>query len=341
MEVDEKSLGAAFSAFTKPVEPTPETPTQEEENTEPASEAVDEITLPETITKPVIETNPETEADEDYIKAFAEKLGYTGEIEGDDFDTLTKIAETQINSYKEKAEFYEANETIKGLAEHLKAGGTVDEYFSTPQETSQFQEIAFEADDVEGREELLNYFFQGIKGMDAEDAEALINGYKEKGTFNSQADKALSLLKEDEVKQNTLIRAQKEQELATRKETREKFFGEMSKGFDEGLKGIVVDKGVYNKAKELSLPNKQGQFGIVEIANKLTATQQAALNVFVTALAEGKKFEYNPTAAVTSTTKAKPIAQILNKNKPAGSNEAVKGLADINKLFSNRQQLVN
>jgi len=337
MDIDEKSLGAAFNSFTKPVEQVAAVEPEKEEVTEPASEVVDEITLPETIEKPVVES---TEAEEDYIKAFAEKLGYTGEIDGDDFDTLTKIAEAQISQYKEKAEFYEANKTIKELAEHLQSGGTVEDYFATPQETNHFQELSFEADDVENREQLLQYFFVDIKGMDAEDAEALINGYKEKGTFNTQADKALLLLKGDEEKQNETIRAQREQELATRKENSEKFFGEMSKGFEDGLSGVVVEKGIYNKAKELSLPNKQGQFGIVEIANKLTATQQAALNVFVTALSEGKKFEYNPTANIVTPTKAKPIAQILNKNKANTTGGAAKSLEDINKLFNNRQ-LVN
>lgn len=287
-----------------------------------------------------VETQEEESSEAlDAIKDFAESLGYTGEYEGDSLETLKSIAQNVIEGYKGKAEVFEKLPILNDLVQHLELGGSLQDFISQPQETNHYQGIELEEDNVEDREQLFRIYFNG-KVDSEEELQVLIDNAKEKGVFTQRSNQILEKLAEQEAAQNAQIKATRDQEIQQAIEDNKKFVSEVATTFEKGLQGISVDKSIVDKAKAGSLPDQRGAYGIQEVFSKFGAKEQAVMNIFATALAEGKRFEYNPTKGAVTNIKDKPIIGVLNKTgtAPAGQgSKLIKDINSINNLFPKRK----
>lgn len=299
--------------------------------------------VPEVVQEETVVTAEETGEEVDALREFANAVGYTGEIEGDDMEALIKIAVGSAAPYKEKAQILEQYPVLDDLAKHIQAGGDPAEFFSSPQETSLYQNVVLAEDDVENREALFRIFFAD-RFTDDDDPEEVeefiqtkIEKAKEAGNFNQMSDKYLGQLKAREANANTQIREAREREHQEAVQAQTKFFKEIETAFDSPLNGVVVDKSLVTKAKEASLP-KNGVIGIQEVYSKLTGVQNAIVNTFLIALSEGKQFTYNPTKGAGLGFRETPVSAILNKqagSKKGGVDKPLTSKAEIEGLIAN------
>lgn len=340
----ESSLAAAFGSLTKTVdEPTTEQGTVDTEVVIPENDKAPEFVAgqenktTDTVETVTTETSTTDDGDvEDYGALIAKELGLEGEHKIETFDDFVNIAKQAISPLKEKVELYESSEVLKGLAAHIQAGGTPEDYFARPQETNHFQGELPAEDDTEYREKLIQYYWSE-KGVPQEQIEVLIDNSKEKGTFTADSDNIFNNLKAQEASNNKAIREAAETERAEAIKQRQEFITGVEKGFKDGFTGITVDSATLEAARNASLPDKQGKFGIQSYTEKLTPADEAIINTFIVALTNKKPFSYTPTKAVISGG-AKPIHQIIGKTQgDGGKKEDVKSLNDLNDFFKKRR----
>lgn len=310
---------SGLEAFVKDIEPVVEDQLLEQDSVDITTEDTNN----EVVQTTEIEQDDSQEGEGDYVKEFLEGIGYDGEpVKGNTLNDLITAAKFNTDKYKEKAEFYESNETLKNLAEHIKLGGDPREFFSQPQESNIYQEIVLEEDDVETREEIFLRAYSDR--LEKEEIEILIERSKEKGTFNADSQKLLDKLKVQETEYNNNLQIEREKERQEAIEQRKTFHSELEKGFTEGLTGITVDKAIVDKAKTLSNPDSKGNYGINDIINSLTPRQEAVLNTFIIAMVEKKAFQFTPTKAVVTGFKEKPVHQLLGKTSGSGNSEVIR-----------------
>lgn len=293
---------------------------------------------PDPTTDPEPQTGDEPAGDDNddavnYFERFRTELGLEGEFKGESFDDFIDMAKQAISPYKEKVEFFESNIT-PALVDHIKAGGTIDSFLQYPQETNFYQDIQFEEDDVERREELV-YDYYERQGIEKEEAELLVNNMKEKGKFNTFSDSVLDRFKEYEKGENAKIAQQRKADEEAAIKHRDELVTGVKESFEKGLPGVTVDKDIFEEAKRISLPNSKGQFDINDI--KLTPAQESIINTLIVAITKGKSFQYAPTkATATNTSKVKPINQIFGRDSSSGKGkrEEVGTLDELNSIFS-------
>jgi len=192
-------------------------------------------------------------------------------------------------------------------------GGTLEEYVSTPQPSNFFANFNAEEDEIDKVEEFVRYSLQQ-RQMDEEDIQEIISKRKDNGTLYAYFQRELKYLREQEAAVNAQIQEEFELTQRQRQAEAKAWFDEQSKYFGE-LTGIETEADIVEKAKDLSLPDNKGLIKISEIIEKLSASDHAKINIFVTALAEGKSFRYTPNKLKPASVKNRPIASLVNSTK--------------------------
>lgn len=295
----EPTQGTQGTQSTQPTpnNPTGSTPVENEEGEESSTQT---------------STEEAEEAEEDLVGFFKKELGVDADIKGDTVETLLEVAKTAVNQYKEKAAVLE-NPEIGRVVEFLMNGGTLEEYVSTPQPSNFFANFNAEEDEIDKVEEFVRYSLQQ-RQMDEEDIQEIISKRKDNGTLYAYFQRELKYLREQEAAVNAQIQEEFELTQRQRQEEAKAWFDEQAQYFGE-LTGIETEADIVEKAKDLSLPDNKGLIKISEIIEKLSASDHAKINIFVTALAEGKSFRYTPNKLKPASVKNRPIASLVNSTK--------------------------
>jgi hypothetical protein len=97
---------------------------------------------------------------------------------------------------------------VDGVLKFLKNGGDINEYISTYEQTNW---VDVNIEDEDNATALVKNYLLNVKGLDEEESEELVEGYKEKGKLFNQASKIQSELQSfRETQQQKLIESQEE-----------------------------------------------------------------------------------------------------------------------------------
>lgn len=270
--------------------------------------------------------------DEDFFSLFKKEIGYEGDIEDKTGSGIINIAKAVIESTREELKVLD-NPIIKGFADHILAGGSPETYKNVPQISTYFKDLTIAEDEVEKMESFLEWSLEQ-RGNDKEDIDIIIKNKKENGKLGDFFEKELKYRRDAEEKSNEEL--QKAQQEATDNELKEakKYFDEQTAYYDS-LKGIVVDKEIAGKIKEIALPDKKtGIAPLMDIFNNLSPTDHAKLNIFAYALSQGKPFTYQPNKVVKEQVKDRPIDSILKSATSTKGKTEIGNLADLEKKLN-------
>lgn len=151
---------------------------------------------------------------------------------------------------------------VDGVLKFLKNGGNIDEYIATYEQTNW---VDVNIEDEDNATALVQNYLINVKGLDEEESEELVNGYKEKGKLFNQASKIQSELQSfRETQQQKLIESQEEY----MKLQREQYFNTVSKIKEVIHKGksnnVVIAKSEKSNFEDfiftpMEIKNEKGQ----------------------------------------------------------------------------------
>jgi hypothetical protein len=162
------------------------------------------------------EEESEEEGDESPLKIFAQELAEKNlldlpeEWEGDEealYEAYEKTLEDRALNIVKNA--YKVDDPrVDGVLNFLKNGGNIDDYINLHAETNW---VDVDIEDEDNATALVKTYLQSVKGLEEEEAEELVEGYKEKNKLFIQATKIQSdLQKYREKQEEELIKSQEE-----------------------------------------------------------------------------------------------------------------------------------
>lgn len=221
-----------------------------------------------------IEEDSEDDSDEDEevnpIKVFATELAEKNLLNlPEDWDGDEEaLFEAYENTIEERAlqvvkQAYKVDDPkVDGVLKFLKNGGNIDEYIATYEQTNW---VDVNIEDEDNATALVQNYLINVKGLDEEESEELVNGYKEKGKLFNQASKIQSELQSfRETQQQKLIESQEEY----MKLQREQYFNTVSKIKEVIQKGrsnnVVIAKSEKSNFEDfiftpMEIKNEKGQ----------------------------------------------------------------------------------
>lgn len=221
-----------------------------------------------------IEEDSDDDSDEDEevnpIKVFATELAEKNLLNlPEDWDGDEEaLFEAYENTIEERAlqvvkQAYKVDDPkVDGVLKFLKNGGNIDEYIATYEQTNW---VDVNIEDEDNATALVQNYLINVKGLDEEESEELVNGYKEKGKLFNQASKIQSELQSfRETQQQKLIESQEEY----MKLQREQYFNTVSKIKEVIQKGrsnnVVIAKSEKSNFEDfiftpMEIKNEKGQ----------------------------------------------------------------------------------
>ena len=204
------------------------------------------------------------------IKVFAQELAEKNLLNlPEDWDgDEDALFEAYENTIEERAlqvvkQAYKVDDPkVDGVLKFLKNGGNIDEYIATYEQTNW---VDVNIEDEDNATALVQNYLINVKGLDEEESEELVNGYKEKGKLFNQASKIQSELQSfRETQQQKLIESQEEY----MKLQREQYFNTVSKIKEVIHKGrsnnVVIAKSEKSNFEDfiftpMEIKNEKGQ----------------------------------------------------------------------------------
>ena len=162
------------------------------------------------------EETEEDDTEESPLKIFAQELAEKNLLdipedwEGDEeslYDAYEKTLEDRAVSMVKNA--YKIDDPkVDGVLNFLKNGGNIDDYINLHADTNW---VDVDIEDEDNATALVKTYLQSVKGLEEEEAEELVEGYKEKNKLFNQASKIQSdLQKYREKQEEELIKSQEE-----------------------------------------------------------------------------------------------------------------------------------
>lgn len=162
------------------------------------------------------EETEEDDTEESPLKIFAQELAeknlldIPSDWEGDEeslYDAYEKTLEDRAVSMVKNA--YKIDDPkVDGVLNFLKNGGNIDDYINLHADTNW---VDVDIEDEDNATALVKTYLQSVKGLEEEEAEELVEGYKEKNKLFNQASKIQSdLQKYREKQEEELIKSQEE-----------------------------------------------------------------------------------------------------------------------------------
>lgn len=219
-----------------------------------------------------VEVEEDSDDDEEAspIKVFATELAEKNLLNlPEDWDGDEEaLFEAYENTIEERAlqvvkQAYKVDDPkVDGVLKFLKNGGNIDEYIATYEQTNW---VDVNIEDEDNATALVQNYLINVKGLDEEESEELVNGYKEKGKLFNQASKIQSELQSfRETQQQKLIESQEEY----MKLQREQYFNTVSKIKEVIQKGrsnnVVIAKSEKSNFEDfiftpMEIKNEKGQ----------------------------------------------------------------------------------
>lgn len=221
-----------------------------------------------------IEEDSDDDSDDDEevnpIKVFATELAEKNLLNlPEDWDGDEEaLFEAYENTIEERAlqvvkQAYKVDDPkVDGVLKFLKNGGNIDEYIATYEQTNW---VDVNIEDEDNATALVQNYLINVKGLDEEESEELVKGYKEKGKLFNQASKIQSELQSfRETQQQKLIESQEEY----MKLQREQYFNTVSKIKEVIQKGrsnnVVIAKSEKSNFEDfiftpMEIKNEKGQ----------------------------------------------------------------------------------
>lgn len=186
---------------------------KKEEKAKQATEESEEATETEESNE---EEEESEEGDENPLKIFAQELAEKNLLdlpedwEGDEealYDAYEKTLEDRALNIVKNA--YKVDDPrVDGVLHFLKNGGNIDDYINLHADTNW---VDVDIEDEDNATALVKTYLQSVKGLEEEEADELVEGYKEKNKLFNQASKIQSdLQKYREKQEEDLIRSQEE-----------------------------------------------------------------------------------------------------------------------------------
>lgn len=162
------------------------------------------------------EENEGDEAEESPLKIFAQELAEKNLLElpedweGDEeslYEAYEKTLEDRAVSMVKNA--YKIDDPkVDGVLNFLKNGGNIDDYINLHADTNW---VDVDIEDEDNATALVKTYLQSVKGLEEEEAEELVDGYKEKNKLFIQATKIQTdLQKYREKQEEELVKSQEE-----------------------------------------------------------------------------------------------------------------------------------
>ena len=162
------------------------------------------------------EETEEDETEESPLKIFAQELAEKNLLDipedwnGDEeslYEAYEKTLEDRAVSMVKNA--YKIDDPkVDGVLNFLKNGGNIDDYINLHADTNW---VDVDIEDEDNATALVKTYLQSVKGLEEEEAEELVEGYKEKNKLFNQASKIQSdLQKYREKQEEELVKSQEE-----------------------------------------------------------------------------------------------------------------------------------
>lgn len=285
-----------------------------------------------------IVTPPEPLAQDDVIDSEEALINYVASrLEIADFkptqqgvDAILELANYKVNQIQSQYKGFE-NQDIIELKEHIEQGGDINSFRYIKSLENEYASIVIEDDKVEEHEKLAKWLYTAIQGIDAEDADALIEKRKDNGSLFDFVKKGVGVISQqrqaeiDEEKNRILEenKAAYEQQLAFQREVENAFK-------TNNFNGVRLDNKVLSEVQKLTTPSN-GEIPLQGIVDKFNGSQHTLLNYFAYCLANNLPIEYKPVNAKPSGMN-KPVHQLLGKTGTASKGDVISSLGELKSI---------
>lgn len=310
---------------------------------EPVIEQTNPVLEPVVIESPVVQqvVNPvvtEPPVQEDVIDSEEALINYVASrIDIADFtptqqgvDAILELVNYKVSQIQNQYKGFE-NQDIVELKEHIEQGGDINSFRYIKSLENEYSNIQIPEDKVEEHEKIAMWLYTDIQGIDAEDADALIEKRKDSGTLLDFVKKGVGLVSnqrqaEIDAEKNRVLEENKaayEQQLAFQREVEDAFK-------TNNFNGVRLDNKVLGEVQKLTTPTN-GEIPLQGIVDKFNGSQHTLLNYFAYCLANNLPIEYKPVNARPSGTN-KPVHQLLGKSGTAAKGDIISNLGELKSI---------
>jgi len=302
---------------------------------------LEDVIVETPLVQPVVNTivtPPEPLAQDDVIDSEEALINYVASrLEIADFkptqqgvDAILELANYKVNQIQSQYKGFE-NQDIIELKEHIEQGGDINSFRYIKSLENEYASIVIEDDKVEEHEKLAKWLYTAIQGIDAEDADALIEKRKDNGSLFDFVKKGVGVISQqrqaeiDEEKNRILEenKAAYEQQLAFQREVENAFK-------TNNFNGVRLDNKVLSEVQKLTTPSN-GEIPLQGIVDKFNGSQHTLLNYFAYCLANNLPIEYKPVNAKPSGMN-KPVHQLLGKTGTASKGDVISSLGELKSI---------
>lgn len=278
---------------------------------------------------------------ESYIATARQELGLEDDEDEEDetVEGILNIAKKAIEKAKKEtkeagpSQLYEKHPIVKGLVEHIEAGGSLVTY-QQKQQIQDFSKVEIKEDDVETQEKFYRHVLEA-KGNDEDEIEAAINLAKDKGVLHTKATQSKDYLVKN---QQALIDAEVQRE----QQAHQAIIDENKKAEDEvrailksgKILGTAIEKTEAEELEAWSLNRNEKGTTEREVAwGKLTTEQWLLLDKIVKNEFKGLGIKIKPTSSTPLSQLKKKVDKTVNLQTSTSTVGNQLGIKDVKDLF--------
>lgn len=263
-----------------------------------------------------------------YIASRLEVTDFTPSTQG--ADAILELANFKVNQIQNQYKGFD-NQDIVELKEHIEQGGDINSFRYIKSLENEYANIQIADDKVEDHEKIAKWLYTDIQGIDAEDADALIEKRKDNGSLLDFVKKGVGLVSnqrqaEIDAETNRVLaenQAEYERQVAFQQEVENAFK-------TNNFNGVRLDNKVLGEVQKLVTPVK-GEIPLQGIVDKFNGSQHTLLNYFAYCLANNLPIEYKPVNAKPSG-QGTPVHQLLSKTGTASKGSTISSLNELKSI---------
>lgn len=245
-------------------------------------------------------------------------------------DAILELANYKVNQIQSQYKGFD-NQDIIELKEHIEQGGNIDSFRYIKSLENEYANIQIAEDKIEDHEKIAKWLYTDIQGIDAEDADALIEKRKDNGSLFDFVKKGVGVISQQrqaeiDTEKNRILEENKaayEQQLAFQREVEDAFK-------TNNFNGVRLDNKVLSEVQKLTTPTN-GEIPLQGIVDKFNGSQHTLLNYFAYCLANNLPIEYKPVNARPSGV-SKPVHQLLSKTGTVSKDGVISNLSELKSI---------
>lgn len=245
-------------------------------------------------------------------------------------DAILELANYKVNQIQNQYKGFD-NQDIVELKEHIEQGGDINSFRYIKSLENEYANIQIADDKVEDHEKIAKWLYTDIQGIDAEDADALIEKRKDNGSLLEFVKKGVGFVSNQ---RQAEIDAEKDRVLAENQAEYERqvaFQQEVENAFKtNNFNGVRLDNKVLGEVQKLVTPVK-GEIPLQGIVDKFNGSQHTLLNYFAYCLANNLPIEYKPVNSRPSGV-SKPVHHLLGKTGTASKDGIISNLSELKSI---------